>query len=226
MDDMTYVVRSSDSPYIDTIWRVRAETDNSSVCPADGHWNLLLTKRDDDVHMSIEGPLTTSKRKNHIAGTEWLVIRFKLGVFMPHLPVKELLDEELFLPDAVRKSFWFQSDAVQFPNYENVENFVTKLVRNEVLVYDPVVNAALDAQPPDLSFRTLRRRFLKATGLTQGYILQIKRAQQAVSLLQQGVPILDTVYQAGYADQPHLTRSLKRFAGETPARIAYASQAE
>jgi AraC-like DNA-binding protein len=27
------------------------------------------------------------------------------------------------------------------------------------------------------------------------------------------------VEQAGYADQPHLTRSLRRFIGETPAQI-------
>lgn len=29
----------------------------------------------------------------------------------------------------------------------------------------------------------------------------------------------DVAYQAGYADQPHLTRSLKRFVGQTPGQI-------
>jgi AraC-like DNA-binding protein len=221
---MTYENRFSDSPYIDTIWRVRADTDYSPVCPADGHWNLLLTKRDSKVRMSVEGPLTSPKRKNHVEGMEWLVIRFKFGVFMPEFPVKNLLDEELILPNAVRRSFWFKNTTWQFPDFENVENFVNRLVHDELLVNDPAVDAALQDQPHELSFRTLRRRFLRATGLTQGHIQQIRRAQQAVALLEQGVPILDTVYQAGYADQPHLTRSLKRFFGETPAQIAYASQ--
>jgi methylphosphotriester-DNA--protein-cysteine methyltransferase len=45
------------------------------------------------------------------------------------------------------------------------------------------------------------------------------RAQQAQELLQQGVPILDTVFEAGYFDQPHLSRSLKRLIGFTPAQI-------
>ncbi len=45
------------------------------------------------------------------------------------------------------------------------------------------------------------------------------RARHARTLLQQGISILDTVEQAGYADQPHLTRSLKRFMGQTPAQI-------
>jgi hypothetical protein len=31
--------------------------------------------------------------------------------------------------------------------------------------------------------------------------------------------ILDTVDLAGYADQPHLTGSLKRYMGQTPAQI-------
>jgi methylphosphotriester-DNA--protein-cysteine methyltransferase len=40
-----------------------------------------------------------------------------------------------------------------------------------------------------------------------------------LKLLQQGVSILDTVDQAGYFDQPHLTRALKHLMGQTPAQI-------
>jgi AraC-like DNA-binding protein len=32
--------------------------------------------------------------------------------------------------------------------------------------------------------------------------------------------LLDAAYQAGYADQSHMTRSLKHFIGHTPAQIA------
>jgi hypothetical protein len=38
-------------------------------------------------------------------------------------------------------------------------------------------------------------------------------------LLREGVAIFDVVVGAGYFDQAHLTRSLKHFIGETPARI-------
>jgi methylphosphotriester-DNA--protein-cysteine methyltransferase len=55
--------------------------------------------------------------------------------------------------------------------------------------------------------------------LTHGTFAQIERAQQAVNLLERGLSIADAVYQAGYADQPHLTRSLRRFMGQTPAQI-------
>jgi AraC-like DNA-binding protein len=42
--------------------------------------------------------------------------------------------------------------------------------------------------------------------------------------LKQGISILSAVYEAGYYDQAHLTRSLKRFIGQTPAQIIRAQQ--
>jgi hypothetical protein len=42
--------------------------------------------------------------------------------------------------------------------------------------------------------------------------------------LKQGVSILDTVYQAGYFDQAHLTRSLKYLIGQTPGQIIRAEE--
>jgi methylphosphotriester-DNA--protein-cysteine methyltransferase len=89
-------------------------------------------------------------------------------------------------------------------------------VREEVLVQDPIISAALQDQLPEMSLRTVRHRFRQATGLTQSHIHQLKRAQQAAERLQQGVPILDAVYETGYFDQPHLTRSLKQYIGKTP----------
>jgi len=99
-------------------------------------------------------------------------------------------------------------------------------VRDGLLVSDPVVKAALQDELPEMSSRTVRHRFLRATGLGQSHIRQMKRAQRAEALLQQGVSILDTVYEAGYYDQPHLTRSLKQFIGYTPAQIIRLSKPE
>jgi methylphosphotriester-DNA--protein-cysteine methyltransferase len=62
--------------------------------------------------------------------------------------------------------------------------------------------------------------------MTQSAVRQIERARYATHLLQQGVSILDTVEQAGYFDQPHLTRSLKHFIGQTPAQILQKSRPE
>ena len=77
----------------------------------------------------------------------------------------------------------------------------------------------MQGEPTEMSPRTVRHRFLRATGLPQGHIFQFERAQRAAALLRQGQSILNTVYEAGYFDQPHLTRSLKQFIGYTPAQI-------
>jgi methylphosphotriester-DNA--protein-cysteine methyltransferase len=56
--------------------------------------------------------------------------------------------------------------------------------------------------------------------MTHGQFRQIQRARLATNLLQAGAPILDTVHEAGYFDQAHLTRSLRLLIGQTPLRIA------
>jgi methylphosphotriester-DNA--protein-cysteine methyltransferase len=91
-------------------------------------------------------------------------------------------------------------------------------VRSDILVHDPVVNAVLQHGHPNLAERTVRHRFQHATGLTQNHIWQVNRAQKTVAMLRQGVSILDTVYELGYFDQPHLTKALKRYIGTTPAQ--------
>jgi hypothetical protein len=211
--------RLSDSPYIHMVWRGRVIGDYYPVCPADVRWNLLLLKREGRVKVTVEGPTDQFIAKSQTEGSEFLVIKFKLGAFMPHLPVTNLLNADALLPDASSRSFWLKGSAWQFPDFENAETFVDRLVREGLLVVDPVVDAALKEYPV-ASPRTLRRRFLHVTGLPQGTIRQIERAQFASSLLEHGTPILDVVEQAGYADQPHLTRAMRRFIGTTPARIA------
>ena len=74
-------------------------------------------------------------------------------------------------------------------------------MRSGLLVRDPVVEAALHGHLTDLSVRSVQRRFLRATGLTQSAIRQIERAR-AAALLEHGVSIFDTLDQAGYVDQP------------------------
>jgi hypothetical protein len=208
------------------IWRGHVEHDYRPVCPADVRWNLLFTKQNRKVRVSAEGATSQYVPKIQIEGTEFLVIKFKLGVFMPYLPAGNLLNADAILPEAASQTFWLNGSSWQLPAFDNAETFVDRLVRNNVLVREPVVNAVLHDQPLAVSSRTVRRRFLRATGLTPMTIQQIERAKQAAVLLEQGVPILDTVFQLGYADQPHMTRSLKRFIGQTPAQIARTNQSQ
>lgn len=211
--------RGSDSPYAEAIWRGWAGSNYAPVCPASGHWHLLFLRQNGRGQVSIVGPLTKATPVTQAEGTEWLGITFKLGTFLPSLPVTHLLDAGANLPLVAKTSFRLAGSSWQFPDYDNIETLVDRLVRESLLVYDPVVAAGLQDHPLDMPARTVRHRFLRSTGLTQGKIRQIERARQATTLLEQGMSILDTVHETGYADQSHLTRSLKHFIGQTPAQI-------
>jgi hypothetical protein len=132
------------------------------------------------------------------------------------------LDSETLLPDASSSTFWLKGSAWEYPDAENVDVFIDRLVHEELLVSDPLVKDVLQGYPQSLSPRTVRHRVLQATGLTRSRIFQMERAQKAADLLQQGTSILDTVSELGYFDQPHLTRSLKHWIGYTPAQIVQA----
>jgi AraC-like DNA-binding protein len=185
---------------------------------------MVFVKKHGRTHSLVVGPWTTAGVASWGEGAEVLWVKFKLGVFMPHLPFRDFLDSEKSLPDAASKSFWLKSSAWQLPDFENADAFVNKLAHDEILVLDLIVDAASRDQLLDVPSRTLRHHFLRATGLTQSRIRQMKRAQQATTLLQQGVPILDTVHEVGYFDQPHLNRALKQFIGHTPSQIVQSSQ--
>jgi AraC-like DNA-binding protein len=216
--------RSSDSPYIEKIGHFVAENKYSHTCPAGMLSNMLIVNYLGKMSMTVWGPETKPGLMTYPKDAEFLFIRFKLGIFMPTLPLKK--DTATFLTDAASQSFWLDSRAWQFPDYDNADTFVDWLVREGLLMREPLVDTVLQNHPQDMPARTVRHRFLRATGLTPSYINQLERAQRAETLLEQGLSILDTVDRVGYADQPHLTRSLKRFLGTTPAQIARVSQPE
>ncbi|HXV41996.1 MAG TPA: helix-turn-helix domain-containing protein [Anaerolineae bacterium] len=218
--------RRSDSPFVERIWRAHSEHAGSVSSIAMSHWEMVVTKYNGQTILTVRGPETKATPHHCPADGEWLGIRFKLGTVMPHLPASTLVDRDVNLPNAASRSFWLHGSTWQFPNFENADTFVDWLVRDGLLVRDPVVEAASQGQLKELSIRTARRHFLRTTGLTQSAVRQIERARYATILLQQGVSILDAVYEAGYYDQPHLTRSLKYFIGQTPTQIMDSSRSE
>jgi hypothetical protein len=168
----------------------------------------------------VRGPETRATTAPIPEDAEFFGIRFRLGAFMPALPLRRLVDGSLTLPEATGKSCWLNGSAWEYPSREDADVFLRRLARQGLLVRDPVVEDALEGHAPDRSLRSVQRRVLRATGLTLGTIRQIQRALRAVDLLDGGAPIADAVAFAGYADQAHLTRSLRRFAGRTPGQLA------
>lgn len=219
--------RPSESPFVQTIWRSQSERPDSFISTAAIHWEMVLMRHQGVTSIVVRGPETKASPAPVPAEAEWLGITFKLGTFMPLLLPSNVLDRrDADLPQASSQSFWLHGSAWEFPTYENADSFVARLEREGLLTHDPVVDAVRNSHPQDLSPRAVQYRFLRATGLTQNTIQQIERARRAVDLLKNGMPILDTVDEAGYFDQSHLTNGLKRFIGQTPAQIIRVNPAE
>ena len=217
--------RLSDSPYVDTVIRGESVRSGSAIRPAASQWHMIIRKLEGRTSLLIAGPLTTAGVVSWGEGAELLWIRFAVGVFMPGRPTRNFLDRETVLPGVSKQRFWLNHTAWQFPDYDNVETFIARLAREETLARDPLVSAALAGDLPRAPARTVRHHFLQSAGMTRGQINQITRAQHAASLLSQGKSILDTVDEAGYFDQPHLTRSLRQWVGYTPAQLLHIGQA-
>jgi len=219
--------RASDSPFVERVWRSHSEGVQPFLSIAVNHCELVVSRLHGTVTVSLRGPETKATPMGDApADGEWFGILLKLGAFLPQLPPGGLVDGMVDLPTASRDSFWLAGSVWHIPAYDNAETFVERLARAGLLVLDPVVEAAVQGQPTDLTQRAVQYRFLRATGMTRHMAQQIDRARYATLLLQAGVPIRDTMQQAGYFDQPHLTRSLQRFVGQTPAQLLHHSRPE
>ncbi len=211
--------RESDSPFVENIWHTIAERSGRYVASADGRWDILIVRHGRTTKVVLGRPTMQATPIRYSEGVEYLGIRFKLATFLPHLPSFTTLTEGIDLPQATTNSFWLGGSTWPIPDFENADTFISRLTRAGLLAHDPVVDAVLRGHEVYMSSRSVQRRFLRITGLTQRYLQYIERAHVATALLQRGASIADAVFQAGYADQPHLNKALKHLIGQTPAQI-------
>ena len=210
---------SSRSPYVDETWWTRSEPEKSFISVAVIHWAMVVTRQRGAARLTVRGPETKATTVPIPEDAEFFGIQFSVGTFMPVLQPGRLVDRAFTLPQATSTSFWLNGSVWELPGPDNTDAFVDGLVRAGLLVHDPVASAAVRGDVEGLSRRSVERRVSRATGLTRGVIRQIRRAEGAVELLSRGVSPVEAAHHAGYADQPHLSRSLNRFIGLTPSQM-------
>jgi AraC-like DNA-binding protein len=64
---------------------------------------------------------------------------------------------------------------------------------------------------------------LERFGYPYSTLARIQRVKRAQALLTSGQTLGDAAAQAGYSDQPHLTREFKRLVGATPGQFLASS---
>ena len=218
--DFLFEAYSLDSSLIASVWRSCSPEAGRYISVAASHWSFMFAKRQGRTYVDMCGPETRATFKTFSAGSYVYGINFKAGVFMPQRPTSSLVDARLQLPHASDRTFWLHDSALPIPRLEDAEAFAERLLRVGLIKRDPVVSASLRGEPQQLSARSMQYRYAKSTGLSLRTIRQIERVRQAALLLEQGVAVPDVVYQLGYFDQAHLTRSLKHLYGQSPTRVA------
>lgn len=218
--------RSSRSSLVEEAWLARSEPEESFISVAAAHWEMVVTWQRGAARLTVRGPETRATIVPIPQDAEFFGIQFSPGTFMPDLPPGRLVDRTLTLPQVTGTSFWLDGSAWELPGPDNADVFVHRLAQASLLVHDPIVAEALSGDVHGLSTRSVERRVARATGLNRGTIGRIRRAGRAVELLSRGVPPADVASRSGYADQPHLTRTLRRLVGQTPARIVGSAKRE
>jgi len=216
---------ASDSRFVQRAWRTHSVPEPTFISVAASHWEIVVTTQRGVTQVTIRGPETRATTVPIPDDAEFFGIEFSLGTFMPGLPPARLVDRAVTLPSATRGSVWLDGRRWEIPRPGNADVFVERLVRQGLVVRDPVAVDALRGEVGGISTRTLHRRVARATGLTRGTIRQISRAEEAAAALGRGLSPLEVAPLLGYADQAHLTRSLKRFLGQTPAQVVASSRA-
>jgi AraC-like DNA-binding protein len=222
---LTFNERRSDSPFVERVWRSHSHSAGEFLSVAASHFEIAVTRHRGRTFLTLRGPETRATLADCPAEGEWLGIRFKLGALMPAFTPGDLKDRrDVTLPGATSRSFWLNGSAWEYPDFDNADTFVARLVRKGIIVRDAAVEAVFENHAGSLPIRSTQRRFLRSTGISHRTVRQIERARYATTLLKEGVSILDTVYEAGYFDQAHLTRSLKTLIGQTPVEVSRGKQ--
>src|SRR5258707_5272368 len=131
--------RPSDSPFVEKIWHSRSERATPFTSLAVSYWQMVVTRCKGEVFLTIRGPETKATQVISPADAEFFGVFFKYGTFMPHLPIKNLVDSSVNLPEAASNSFCLNGSSWEYPDFDNADTFVNRLVREGLLVHDTVV---------------------------------------------------------------------------------------
>ncbi|SNY72026.1 Helix-turn-helix domain-containing protein [Paractinoplanes atraurantiacus] len=182
-------------------------------------WGLVFWEQDGRAYASVTGPETRTSTAPVPEGATFTGIEFAVGTSLRVLPTPELVDAGVELPDTGRRTFRLDGVRWETPGVDDAEALVARLVRAGTVVRDPLVAGVLRGDRPDVSGRTVERRFRAATGLTRGAVRQIERARTAAELLAGGGTAGDVVAKLDYFDEPHLARALRLYVGRTVKQL-------
>src|SRR3569832_1155234 len=121
-DSMEFVfdARSANSSFVEMIWHTRSDRAGTFTSVAVSNWEMAIATFNGNTTIVARGPETKASQANFPAHAEFFGFTFLFGTFMPHLPVKTLVDrQDATLPLASNNSFWLHGCAWELPTFEN-----------------------------------------------------------------------------------------------------------
>lgn len=229
--------RHAPGRFVACVWtqRNRGSVEHRQLVVPDGCADLVWQ----DGAVRVVGPDRGAWVAPLAAGTEVAGIRLRPGaapLLLGRLPAEEVRDLQVPLADvlpveagalaerlaaagsaadaAALLDAFVGAAARDFQPDEAVSHAVALLRRGDV----PRLAGLADGI--GLSERQLRRRFTDAVGYGPKSLHGILRFQRALDIGRGGAGgLADVAYAAGYADQAHFTREVRRLAGTTPSLL-------
>src|SRR5262249_12074789 len=158
--------RPSDHPFVEKVWRCHSDRADTFLSVAANTFEIAITRLGRKRFLTLRGPETRATSMLCPAEGQWVWIRFNAGTFMPRVLPGILRDHnDVTLPPATGRSFWLNSSALEYPDFDNAETLIERLTKSGLLSRDPVVEDTLLRRPGEQSLRSAQRRFLRSTGV-------------------------------------------------------------
>lgn len=214
-----YEEQHLDSPYIECVWRAQAVRNERYLVAAVEYWDIWFSRQlDGQMVAALSGPTVGHRWVESVVGEYGWGVQLRAHIVVPGVSARLVLGGEERLP-VEEGHVTIAGHRLPVPEYDELETFVNRLIELDILRSDDDVRRVLIGDDAGYFERHWQRRVRAATGLTRKQIAQLSRAREAFALLQQGLPPAECATRCGFSDQAHLTRSLRAFHGQTPARI-------
>ncbi|MFE6967898.1 helix-turn-helix domain-containing protein [Isoptericola sp. NPDC057653] len=215
--------RPGSTPAVRTVWRATVEEAGEYLVAGSEFWGISFIRRaDGSLGGELDGPSMSARSTTSVAGESYWGVELAPFVVVTGLDKQPVLGATVDLP--VRSGQVRLGERwTTLPAFDELEDWVDEMVRLGPLGVDEGVRAALDGHRDGASPRTWQRRYRRSVGLTAGQVEQVRRAERAYALLLAGVAPAEAAARAGFADQAHLTRSLRLIRGRTPAAVLAAA---
>ena len=227
---MPYRERSSPQHGI-TVWTRTADDHPGSILP-DGCIDVIW----DGAGLTVAGPDTAAHVADSRPGALYAAVRFGSGIGPTVLgvPAHALVDMRVALDDVLPAdhvaSLAETLDAASDPSAV-IERWATDRLSDEggadpaaryvVRMLDSGASVTQTADALGISERQLHRRSLVAFGYGPKLLARILRLQRALRSPYRATDLARVAADAGYADQPHLSRDVRALTGQTPSELFY-----